>query len=194
MAAGVQFLSRMNSKVRSLYFFYFFSRFNSMSNRSNFFFTVARAEITGGSEVTKMVEIMSWTFSVCVILFSVLLCVFLLCVSFFSCVSFSSMCPYSLVYLKFLSSLSCVLLSVCLYTCVVFQCLVRCLKLLLDELFENLASQLIKSYHIISYHSWTRRQRMLIGSRRAGQHPQPQNSLLSLLFLLFLIFLFALIS
>ena len=88
----------------------------------------------------------------CVILFSILLCVFLLCVSFFSCVSFSSMCPYSLVYLKFLSSLGCVLLSVCLYTRVVFQCLVRCLKSLLDELFENLASQLIKSYHILSYH------------------------------------------
>ena len=112
---------------------------------------MARAEITGGSEVTKMAEIMSWTFPVCVILFSVLLCVFLLCVSFFSCVSFSSMCPYSLVYLKFLSSLGCVLLSVCLYTRVVFQCLVRCLKCLLDELFENLASQLIKSYHILSY-------------------------------------------
>ena len=29
------------------------SRFNSMSNRLNFFFPVARAEITGGSEVTK---------------------------------------------------------------------------------------------------------------------------------------------
>ena len=150
-----------------------------MSNRLNFFFTVARAEITGGSEVTKMAEIMSWTFSVCVLLFSVLLCVF-----FSSCVSFSSMCPYSLVYLKFLSSLGCVLLSVCLYTCVVFQCLVRCLKLLLDELFENLASQLIKSYHIISYHCWTRRQRMLIGSRGAGQHPQPENSLLFLFSLL----------
>ena len=116
---------------------------------------------------------------VCVLL---LLCVFFLNVSLLPCV------------FEILSSLGCVLLSVCLYTCVVFQCLVRCLKLLLDELFENLASQLIKSYHIISYHCWTRRQRMLIGSRRAGQHPQPQNSLLSLLFLLFLIFLFALIS
>ena len=58
MAAGVQFPFRMNSKVRALYFL-IFSRFNSMSNRSNFFFTVARAEITGGSEVTKMAEIMS---------------------------------------------------------------------------------------------------------------------------------------
>ena len=58
MAAGVQFPFRMNSKVRALYFL-IFSRFNSMSNRLNFFFPVARAEITGGSEVTKMAEIMS---------------------------------------------------------------------------------------------------------------------------------------
>ena len=74
---------------------------------------------------------------VCVLL---LLCVFFLNVSLLPCV------------FEILSSLGCVLLSVCLYTCVVFQCLVRCLKLLLDELFENLASQLIKSYHILSYH------------------------------------------
>ena len=39
MAAGVQFPFRMNSKVRALYFL-IFSRFNSMSNRLNFFFPI----------------------------------------------------------------------------------------------------------------------------------------------------------